>query len=111
MWEKSRHGAIDVVSGDESLTLDNCDSLRRLLEGCVNDGQPQVVLDCQQIPLIDSAGLELLLDIRQACARRGGVFQLAGLNTLCLDILQITNIASLFELYDDSVAAAGSFAQ
>ncbi len=111
MWEKSRQGAIDVVSGDGALTLDNCDSLRGLLEGCVNDGQPQLVLDCRQIALFDSAGLELLLDIRESCARRGGLFQLAGLNTLCLDILQVTDIASQFELYDDSVAAAGSFAQ
>ncbi|MEO2013252.1 MAG: STAS domain-containing protein [Fuerstiella sp.] len=111
MWEKSRHGAIDVVSGDQSLTLDNCESLRRLLEDCVNNGQPQLVLDCQQIPLIDSAGLELLLDIRESCVRRGGQFQLAALNTLCLDILQITDIASRFDIYNDSVAAAGSFAQ
>ena len=111
MWEKSRQGAIDVVSGDGALTLDNCDSLRGLLEGCVNDGQPQLVLDCRQIALFDSAGLELLLDIRESCARRGGLFQLTGLNTLCLDILQVTDIASQFELYDDSVAAAGSFAQ
>ncbi|MDG2128377.1 MAG: STAS domain-containing protein [Fuerstiella sp.] len=111
MWEKSRHGAIDVISGTEPLTLETCDSLRRLLEDCVNDGQPQLVLDFQQIPLIDSAGLELLLDIRESCVRRGGQFQLAALNTLCLDILQVTGIASQFELYDDSVAAAGSHVQ
>jgi len=111
MWEKTRHGAVDIVCGDESLTLENCESLRRLLENCVNNGQPQLVLDCQQIPLIDSAGLELLLDVRESCVRRGGQFQLAALNTLCLDILQVTDIASRFEIYDDSVAAAGSFAQ
>lgn len=111
MWEKKRHGAVDIVTGDDTLTIDNVESLRRVLTGCVEDGQPRIVLDCQRIPLIDSAGLELLLDIREASARRAGNFHLAGLNALCMDILQATKLTSLFEIHTDSIAAAGSFAQ
>ena len=111
MWEKKRHGAVDIVSGDDTLTIDQVDGLRRILTECVEGGQPRVVLDCQQIPLIDSAGLELLLDIREACARRAGQFRLAGVNALCADILQVTGLISLFEIHADSVVAAGSFAQ
>ena len=111
MWKKERHGAVDVVAGDQPLTIDNADALRRTMMECIERGQPRIVLDCHQIPLMDSKGLELLLDIRQACARRGGQFQLAAVNALCRDILQVTGVVSQFEIHSDSVVAAGSFAQ
>lgn len=111
MWEKKRHGAVDIISGEQPLTKENAESLRGVLTGCIENSQPRLVLDCQQIPLIDSVGLELLLDVRQACTRRGGQFQLAALSPLCRDILHVTGIISLFEIYADSVVAAGSFAQ
>ena len=58
-----------------------------------------------------ATGLELLLDTREVCRRRGGHFHLAALNPLCHDILQTVGIAGLFEIHRDSVSAAGSFAQ
>ena len=111
MWENRRHGAIDIVSGDKPLTVDTAESLRRILAAHVQHGQPRLVMDFRQIPLIDSAGMELLLDTRDACVRRGGAFQLAALNPLCMDIVQLTGAAQYFEIFSDSVAAAGSFAQ
>ncbi len=111
MWEKTRQGAVDIVSGSESLTIENAAGLRRLFEDCITAGQPKLVFDCCQVPLIDSAGLELLLDMRDACQRRGGQFQLAGVNALVADILQASGLVCLFEIHGDAVAAAGSFAQ
>ena len=111
MWERTRQGAVDIVSGAESLTKENTDGLRRVFDECVSSGQPRLVFDCCQVPLMDSAGLELLLDMRDACRRRGGQFQLAAVNTLCLDILQATGLVCLFEIHSDAVTAAGSFAQ
>ena len=111
MWEQKRQGAVDVFTGNVSLTTESVHALRPKLEERLNQGQPRLVLDCQQIPLFDSAGLEMLLDIRDACLRRGGQFSLAALNPLCRDILQVTGVASQFEIHNDAIAAAGSFAQ
>jgi anti-anti-sigma factor len=111
MFEKMRQGAVDIISGDEPLVGDNTDKARRLLEECSRSGQPRIVLDLQKMPLIDSDGLELLLDMQDECIRKGGLIQLAGANPLCRDILRITEVDQQFELFDDVVAAAGSFAQ
>lgn len=111
MWDRKRQGAVDIVSGDASLTKDNSELLNRVFEECLASGQPRLVFDCCQVPLFDSVGLELLLDTHDACRRRGGQFQLAAVNQLCRDILQATGFDSLFEIHADSVAAAGSFAK
>ena len=100
-----------VVSGNDPLNADRVDSVRALVDECLVSGQPRVVFDLKHVPLIDSAGLELLLDAQDECVRRGGRLQIAGANTLCREILQITDVARHFEMFDDAVAAAGSFAQ
>ena len=48
-----------------------------MLEACVERGQPHVVLDLQGVALIDSTGLELLLDAQEECQRMGGAMKLA----------------------------------
>ena len=111
MFEKLRQGAVDIVSGDDPLTADNIDSARRILTESTQSGQPRIVLDLRKIPLIDSAGLELLIELQDECIRRGGRMQLCGANPLCRDILRITNVSQHFEQFDDAVSAAGSFAQ
>lgn len=102
---------MDVVSGEQALSQGNAESLKRVFDACIATGQPRLVFDCSQVPLVDSVGLELLLDTRDACRRRGGQFQLAGLNSLCTDILNATGLSSVFDMYDDAVTAAGSFAR
>ena len=111
MFEKLRQGAVDVVSGDQPLTNDNVESARRTLRECTQTGQPRIVFDLRKIPIIDSAGLEMLLDVQDECVRRGGRIQLCGASQLCRDILRVTNVEQQFEHFEDAVAAAGSFAQ
>ena len=111
MFERSQQGAVDLVRGDEPLNLERVMDASELLEACANRGQPRIVIDLKRVPLIDSAGLELLLDVRDRCLKRGGALKLAAPNHLCEDILRITDVAPQFEIFDDVVSAVGSFAQ
>jgi anti-anti-sigma factor len=111
MFEHSRQGAVDVIAGDEPLNVDSVDRVTRLLDQCISHGQPRIVFDLGGLALLDSAGLELLLDARERCARRGGLLQLAAANPLCRDILQVTGLSSEFETFDNVLLAVGSFAR
>ena len=53
-----------------------------MLEARLERGQPLIVLDLQGVALIDSAGLELLLDVQEKCQRMGGALKLANLDAL-----------------------------
>lgn len=111
MFELSRQGAVHVVTGDSPLSRDHVSEVAGTFEPCFEKGQPRLVLDMQKIPLLDSAGLELLLDLRERCLKRGGALQLAAPTTLCQDIFQATDLAGQFAIFDDVMSAVGSYSQ
>jgi anti-anti-sigma factor len=110
MYELSQQGAVDVISGNKPLNIENVDAVRELLHRCTESGQPRIVLNLRSVPLIDSSGLELLLDARDRCQLRGGHLHLAAPSGLCGDILRVTGVDSRFEIFDDVMPAVGSFA-
>lgn len=111
MFQASKQGAVQVVSGDAPLNSEHLPIAQDAFEKCFGKGQPRIVLNLEGIPLIDSAGLELLLDIRDRCLQSGGAMQLAAPGALCRDILQVTGLANQFAIFDDLNSAVGSFSQ
>ena len=109
MFKHSKQGAINVISGTLPLSGDALDLFDGALVECLNEGQPRAVLDLRNVPLIDSAGLERLLDVRDRFQKKTGVLKLAGANPLCQDILTITGVASYFEVFPEVSQAVGSF--
>jgi anti-anti-sigma factor len=111
MFGRSRQGAVDVISGDDPLNVEHVEKVAGLLEQCGGAGQPRVVLDLQNVPLIDSAGLELLLNVQDKYRQRGGALKLAVSNPLCAEILSVTGVGRHFEIFSESASAVGSFVQ
>lgn len=110
MYARSKQGRVDVIAGDQPLCAEQREELLELFDECLERGQPRVIVDLKRVPLIDSAGLELLLELRDRCRERGGAVSLAGLNPLCRDILAVTGVEAEFEIWSDVVEAAGRFA-
>jgi anti-anti-sigma factor len=111
MFTRGKQGAVDVVSGDDPMTVDYVPRLLRLLQECGAQGQPRAVLDMDRVPLMDSAGLEMLLDVQEDFQRRGGTLKLAVRNPLCREILAATGVGGHFEVYLEAASAVGSFVQ
>jgi anti-anti-sigma factor len=111
MYERRTQGTIDVIRGDDPLVIEQLDQLSGLLDECLGKGQPRAVLDMREAPLIDSAGLELLLDAQADFQRRGGALKLAAPNPLCKEILTVCGLAEQLEIYTDTKTAVGSFAR
>lgn len=111
MYELSKQGAVHIVSGRVPMAAEYVQMALHVFDNCFGHGQPHIVLHMQGIPLLDSAGLELLLDIRDRCLHSGGAMQLASPNALCRDILRATGLLDHFAVFDDVSSAVGSFAQ
>ena len=111
MFEKTRQGAVDLIQGTAPLNRETAEELLPLLESCLDVGQPMIVLNLQRVSLLDGRGLEVLCEFHQKCMARGGSIKLAAPNSLCLDILEATGVATLFEIFDSVLTATGSFAR
>lgn len=111
MFKHSKQGAINVISGSIPLSGEALDLLDNAFAPFINEGQPRAVLDLRNVPLIDSAGLERLLDLRDRFQQKAGTLKLAGVNPLCHDILSVTGVASYFESFPEVSQAVGSFIQ
>jgi len=111
MFRESIQGSITVINGSASLTVDNLDALNAAFDRCLTEGQPRAVLDLHEVPLIDSAGLERLLDILDRFGERAGLLKLTAPSPLCADILSVTGVGTYFEVFEDVNSAVGSFIQ
>ena len=111
MFTVYRQSAVQIITGDEPLTAEHVTQARQVCEQVVGKGQPHVVFDLSAVALLDGTGLELLLDLRDRCLQCGGTVHLAGLTPLCRDILQVTDLAREFAIFNSVNAAVGSFAQ
>ena len=111
MAEIRKQGAVDVVNRDGPLTHEDVGELSVAFQQCLSSGQPMAVLNMQATQMIDSAGLELLLDTQQQFQARGGALRIATPNRLCDDILRATGVADHVEIFPEVGLAVRSFLQ
>jgi len=109
MFEHKCQGAVDVITGGDRISGEHVAELALLLETRLERGQPQVVLDLQGVAVIDSAGLEMLLDVQDKYKRMGGALKLASPGAICREVLKCTGVGARFEIYPDSRKAVRSF--
>jgi anti-anti-sigma factor len=111
MMPVEKQGAVCVVRPQVPLAGEQCDKLRDAALKGLGAGRPMLVIDLQGTPLIDGAGLETLIELRERIEARGGSVKLAALNPLCADILRVTGVGDKFEQYSVVKSAVGSFAE
>ena len=111
MFERVRQGAVDVIRGDEALIADNLPRPAQLLDACFAGGIPRIVLDLESVPLLDSKGLEWVLDTHERLLDRGSGLRIVANDGLCREILQLTGVSEQCEVYNDLTSAVASFIQ
>ena len=109
MFKFESQGAVEVVTPELAITQENAEQLLTAIAEKSFDGQPMVVLDMTHVPMIDSAGLEALLDVQQALRESAGLLKLSGLTQLCADVFRVTGLAERFETFEDTNSAVRSF--
>ena len=70
---------------------------------------PNVVLNLAEVTYVDSSGVGVLTSLYTSAQAAKGSIKLAGLTTRVRDLLQITKLVTIFEIYDSPADAAASF--
>lgn len=82
--------------------------LLALLESAPASGIRAVVLDCRDTAYIDSSGLGMLVFAHSQALKAEGKLPIFGLNRRGLELLVLTKLSTVFELYEDEVSAVNS---
>ena len=92
------------ISGD--IDLANSPEMRKALLREVRDNRrPRVVLNLSEVRYIDSSGVASLVESLKASRDIGSRFILVGLSGPAREVLQLSRLVKVFEIYDTEVEA------
>ncbi len=106
---QQKHGAVTVVRPDGSLISDEAEQVKARLLEVMKDSRGRFVLDASAVKFVDSRGLEVLVEVNDQLAPAGQALKLCGENKTVREVLELTELASLFEHFEDVNAAVRSF--
>jgi anti-sigma B factor antagonist len=92
-----------IVLGEES------NALRERVKSLVAEGKKKIVLNMENISFIDSAGLGTLVAAHHSAKGQGASLRLCHLGAKFSEVLQITKLMTIFEVYNTEAEAVASF--
>jgi anti-sigma B factor antagonist len=103
-------GDVAVVDLDGKITLgENTGLLRDNIRQLLEQGTKKIVLNVAKVGYVDSAGLGELVGIYTTAKNQAAAVKLVNLQKKMTDLLQITKLHTIFEIYDNEQAALSSF--
>jgi anti-sigma B factor antagonist len=105
----TRYSSVAVVTTNEEIGGEALPTFSNKSDSCIQDGYPNIVVDCESVPSVDSTGLEYLLDLQDRCEELLGAVKLCNLDDTLRTIFRITRLNRRFEIFDDLDSAVSSF--
>ncbi len=94
-----------IVLGEES------NALREKVKSLLAGGKKNIVLNMDNVTYIDSAGLGTLVASHHSAKSQGAALKLSNLGSKFQEVLQVTKLLTVFDVYDSETAAIRSFSK
>ncbi|MBM3786860.1 MAG: STAS domain-containing protein [Acidobacteria bacterium] len=103
-------GGVSVVDVGGKITLgEGSIAVRDTVRSQVEAGNKKIILNLGNVTYIDSSGIGELVSAYTTVSNSGGTLKLLNLTKRVHDLLQITKLYTVFEVFDDEAAAVASF--
>lgn len=103
-------GDVTVVDAAGRITLgEGSSAFRDSLKDLVAKGQKKILLNLAEVSYIDSSGIGEMVSGFTSVSNGGGQLKLLNLTKRIQDLLQITKLYTVFEVFDDEAKAVASF--
>lgn len=107
--EREREG-ITILDLKGRLTAgEEAGSLRERLRAEAAAGRTKVILNLAEVDYIDSTGLGTLVICYTSLQKAGGAVKLLNLNRRNVELLVLTKLSTVFEIFNDEQDAVNSF--
>ena len=103
-------GDVTVIDATGRITLgEGASAFRDMLRDLANKGDRKILLNLSETSYIDSSGIGEMVSGFTTITNHGGQLKLVGLSKRVKDLLQITKLYTVFEVFDDEADAIRSF--
>ena len=107
---RREEGAVVVIEPKGKITIGEGDVLlREEITKLLSEEKKHLVLDLGGISYMDSAGVGELVSVYTSVKNRGGELKLACLTKKIKDLLQITQLMTIFDTYETTQEAVSAF--
>lgn len=104
-------GDVTVIDAAGRITLgEGATSFRDSVRDLAAKGDKKLLLNLSDVSYIDSSGIGEMVSGFTTVTNHGGQLKLLGLSKRVKDLLQITKLYTVFEVFDDEPSAVRSFA-
>ncbi len=108
--EKRKKDDVIILDLKGKLTIGKGDVLlRKHIDELLGNDEKKIILNMNDISYMDSSGVGELVSSFTSVNNRGGKLKLMNLSTKVHDLLQITQLLRVFEIFDNEDEAVGSF--
>jgi anti-sigma B factor antagonist len=103
-------GDVTVIDAAGRVTLgEGASAFRDSIRDLAAKGNKKLLLNLSEVSYIDSSGIGEMVSGFTTVTNNGGQLKLLGLSKRVKDLLQITKLYTVFEVFDDETAAIRSF--
>ena len=106
---EQRSGAVTVLKPEGPILEATAEELKQKLMGTLAGSLGRFVVDMSAVPYLDSKGLEALVEVTEEMARSGQALRLCSPNKTVREVLELTDLASMFDHFEDTNTAVRSF--
>jgi len=103
---------VSVVALDGRIVLgEESNALREKVKSLIAAGKKKIILNMDNITFIDSAGLGTLVAAHHSVKSQGASMRLCHLGSKFQEVLQITKLLTVFDVYNTEAEAVASFSK
>ena len=105
-----RVGDITILDLDGKITIgEGSVALRTAIRRLLEEGKKKILLNLAKVGYIDSSGIGELVSSYTAINKEGGELKLLNLTQKLQDLLTITKLLTVFDVYESEEEALASF--
>lgn len=103
------HKRVELVSVNGRIDSSTAPQFDTALKDIMGNGRYNIVLNLAEVTYMSSAGLRGIVSALRECKKKKGDVRLATPSERVSEVLSLAGLDSLFQMFDDTTAAVGSF--
>lgn len=107
--QRDREGVVVLDLAGRITVGEEAASIRDVMRRLMAEGKKDFILNLQEIDYIDSTGLGALVLCFTTLQKQGGRLKLENLNRRNIELLVLTKLTTVFEVFNDEQDAVNSF--